>query len=304
MDDDNIIKDKLLFSPCIICGCDSHEEICDIAISPLLISSKLVRCKECGFYYANPRLKEEVEEEHYKKRYHENENIDYWYEGRIDVFKRSFHEISKFVNKGSLLDVGCGMGYFMDLARNNGWEVKGVEISDSAVNYAKEKLGLDVIKADLRDTQLETDYFDVATMWNVLDQIYDPRFTLIELNRILKKEGYLFMRVSNLNFHLGLLRLYNGLKHLFRGIKSPPVVFHLYSFDKNSIKRLLNSTGFSKVIVKTESLGVNQPYILKVFGKKIEGIIRKLFDLGASVIYLLSFGKIIISPSLFVIART
>lgn len=290
----------MIFTVCNICGSDKYREICDIEISPILAPSKLVKCAKCGFYYASPRLSREAEEDYYKRRYHEE---CFQYENRIEVFKRSFHEIGKFLKKGRLIDVGCGMGHFMALARNNGWEVKGVEISDYAINYAQERFKLDIIKGSLRDAQFETEYFDAATAWNVLDQIYDPRADLIELNRILKKGGYLFIRVPNLHFNLMLHRLYNGLKPLFRGIERLPSVFHLYSFDKNSIRRLLESTGFSSVIVKAEASNVDVARFGGVFGRKKEIFIRKLFDLETRIVYFLSFGKIIMAPSIFIIAQ-
>ncbi len=281
------------FISCNICGSDKYREVCDIRIAPLTTPSKLVRCEGCGLFYANPRLEREAEEEYYRKRYHEDYGEDYWYERRIDVFKRALRRIEGFIKHGKLIDVGCGKGYFMDLAKNNGWEVKGVEISDSAVDHARQKLKLDVVKGGLRDAHLEAEYFDVATMWNVLDHMRDPRSDLIEINRILKKGGYFFIRVSNLYFHLRLFRLCKGA----------PSVFHLYSFDKDSIRKLLESTGFSDVIVRTEPMGLSVRGLVNVFGKKGEGLARRLLDFGAKVIYLLTLGNIVASPSIFVIAR-
>lgn len=305
VDDNSIAKGELVFTSCNICGFDKYDEICDIKISPLLVPSKLVKCKKCGFFYANPRLERKTEEDYYRKHYHEIQGKDYWYEGRIDVFRRSLREIGRFLKKGKLIDVGCGMGYFMDLARTKGWEVKGVEISDFGVGYARENLALDVSKGDLKDAGFETEYFDAATMWNVLDQVYDPKANLIELNRILKKGGYLFVRVPNLYLHLKLFKLYNynRLKIVFRGIANVPLVFHLYPFDKNSIRNLLESTGFSNVLVKTDPMNLEIPSFFNLFGRKIERIIRKSFDLVANLIYFLTLGKIVVSPSIFVIAR-
>jgi ubiquinone/menaquinone biosynthesis C-methylase UbiE len=202
-----------------------------------------------------------------------------------------------------LIDIGCGMGFFIDLAKSHGWEVKGVEISDYAVGYAREKLQLDVIKSSLQEAHFETEYFDVATMWNVLDQLYDPKTNLKELNRILKKGGYVFARVSNLQFHLNLLGLYKRIRFLFKKIVVSPLVFHLYSFDKNSIIKLLESAGFSNVVVRMESLSTNNPILLKMFGDKGEVVVRMVTCAVVKIIYFLSFGRIIVSPSIFVIAR-
>ncbi|MEK6732417.1 MAG: methyltransferase domain-containing protein, partial [Candidatus Omnitrophota bacterium] len=176
---------------------------------------------------------------------------------------------------------------------------RGVEISDTAVDHARRDLGLDVFKGNISEACFEAGYFDVATLWNVLDQIYDPRSNLIELNRILKKGGYIFMRMPNLDFHLMLYKPYL----LLRFLPSCPAVFHLYSFNKYSIRCLLESTGFYNVIVKTEPIGYKVPHFVQIVGDKREKPIRKLFDMGAYIIDILTFGQIIISPSIFVIAR-
>jgi ubiquinone/menaquinone biosynthesis C-methylase UbiE len=290
----------MVFTSCNICACNRYREVCDIKISPTLTPSKLVKCVECGFYYANPRLSQESEEDYYKVRYHEE---CFRYEDRAEIFKMSLCEIGRFIKKGKLIDVGCGMGNFMDLAKSNGWEVKGVEISDYAVNYARERFKLDVTKGSLRDARFEREYFDAATMWNVLDQTYDPKADLTELNRILKKGGYLFIRVPNIPFNLMLQKFYNRLRPLFRGVRRSPSVFHLYSFDKNSIKRLLKSAGFSSVIVKPAPSNIGVARFSGMFDRKKEISIKKLFDLEAGIVYFLSFGKIIMASSIFIIAQ-
>lgn len=303
MRDDTKAKEMLEFASCNICGSNRYYELYDIKISPTLTPSKLVKCKECGFIYANPRPKRETEEDYYRRRYHEIQGIEWWYGGRIYPFRRVFKKMRKFLDKGKLIDVGCGMGFFMDLARSTGWEVKGVEISDFAANYAQERLKIDVVKSHLKDAHLEAEYFDAATMWNVLDQIYDPKENLVELNRILKKGGYIFMRMPNLYFHLKVFKLYHFFKVIFKNIENPLSVFHLYSFDKNSIKNLLESTGFCNVIVRPEAMGINVQRFIRIFDTKLEPIVRKFFDFAAEVVYYLTFGKVVVSPSIFVIAR-
>jgi ubiquinone/menaquinone biosynthesis C-methylase UbiE len=290
------------FANCNICGCANFKEISAIKISPTLTPSKLVRCSRCGFFYANPRLSKEAEEKHYKEVYHEKEPVNYWFEGRLALFKRALNLIEKFMHSGNLLDVGCGMGFFMDLARTRGWGVKGIEMSDFAVSHAREKLGLDVINAEPKGANLQAEYYDVITMWNVLDQIYDPKNTLLELNRFLKKGGYVFLRVSNLSFHISLSRLYKVFSFLSKDADIFPV-FHLYSFDKNSLRRLFKETGFSVVAINPDSMEANNSYLIKLFGKRTEVVLRKVTDFISGSLYLLSLGRIVLSPSIIAIAR-
>ncbi|MEK9150351.1 MAG: glycosyltransferase, partial [Candidatus Desantisbacteria bacterium] len=136
--------EKMIYASCNICGSNRYQEICDIQISPFLAQSKLVKCSVCSFFYANPRLDKKEEEEYYIKYYHEIEEESspgYWCERRIGTFKKSLSIINKFIKNGRLIDLGCGKGYFMELAKNQGWEARGVEISDTAVDHARRDLG-------------------------------------------------------------------------------------------------------------------------------------------------------------------
>jgi len=300
---EDIPNGRMVFASCNICGSDEYREICGIEINPTMVPSKLVKCKRCGLFYANPRLNREAEEDYYKVRYLQDIGKNYWYGGRINVLRKSLREMCGFFEKsGRLIDVGCGMGYFMDLARGKGWETAGVEISDLAVDHAREELGLDVRKGNLGEAMFEKESFDAATMWNVLDQLYDPRGALMELNRMLKKGGYLFIRVQNNYFHLKLYRFSNVSGRSFKNFTDHFAIFHPYSFNKDSIKRLLESTGFSGVIVKPESVSLGHFFNVNALTWAIK-ILMKSVDLAARIVFFITLGRIVISPSIFVIAK-
>ena len=65
-------------------------------------------------------------------------------------------------DKGSLLDVGCGLGYFSGLAKSSGWEVSGTDISEAAVKQAKIRFGLNVFHGELNKVEFAEDGFDVV----------------------------------------------------------------------------------------------------------------------------------------------
>ncbi len=305
MQNGDVAKGAMIRSRCDICGSGEYGEICRVEISPTSVGSKLVRCRDCGFFYANPPPARESEENYYKTRYHEDQSDGYWYEGRIDVFKRSLGRMGKFLkDSGALVDVGCGMGYFMDMAGSRGWETAGVDISDSGIRHAKDTLNLNVVRGSLRDAGFKENYFDAATLWNTLDQIYDPKDTLIEINRVLKKGGFVFIRVPNLSFHLKLFRFSKAVKYILNLKREDTItVFHLYSFDQRSIRNILKAAGFCNVRVRTEPIGVNVPDFVNVFGPRKEKIMRIFLDACANILYYTTLGRAILSPSLFVVAQ-
>ena len=96
-------------------------------------------------------------------------------------------------NKGRLLDIGAGTGDFLLVAKNDGWKTTGVEPSDRAKSIAKSK-GISFVE---KTAELESQSFDVISMWHVLEHIPDLEIQIKELKRLLKPTGTLIVAVPN-----------------------------------------------------------------------------------------------------------
>jgi 2-polyprenyl-3-methyl-5-hydroxy-6-metoxy-1,4-benzoquinol methylase len=138
-------------------------------------------------------------------------------------------------NKGSLLDIGAGTGHFLDLAQKNNWKVKGIEPNDGAKKIASEK-GISFIE---NVQSLESNSFDVITMWHVLEHVYDLEEQIELLKRVLKKEGTLIIAVPN--FHSYDAKYYKQFWAAF------DVPRHLWHFSKKSIKKLFQDKNMKVV---------------------------------------------------------
>lgn len=138
-------------------------------------------------------------------------------------------------NKGSLLDIGAGTGHFLDLAQKNNWKVKGIEPNDGAKKIASQK-GISFIE---NVQSLESNSFDVITMWHVLEHVYDLEEQIEQLKRILKKDGTLIIAVPN--FHSYDAKYYKQFWAAF------DVPRHLWHFSKKSIKKLFQDKNMEVV---------------------------------------------------------
>src|SRR5207237_7317322 len=99
---------------------------------------------------------------------------------------------------GNFLDVGCGLGFFMDGVRSQcNWRVFGVEFSAAAVDFARAELGLEVKQGELSEVEYPNVFFDYIQLHNVLEHVIDPMKLLKECRRILKPTGELHLRVPN-----------------------------------------------------------------------------------------------------------
>jgi len=161
---------------------------------------KIVKCLDCGLVYAHPQPSEEHLDAVYKEGYFNGScHSDYLMEKKLYLhrFQERLKEISSFKTQGKLLDVGCAVGYFLETARQAGWEVSGVEISDFAAEQAK-KAGIDVFAGKLEEAEYPDQHFDVVTLWHVLEHMKDPSGSLQETHRILNNGGLLAIELPNM----------------------------------------------------------------------------------------------------------
>ena len=128
--------------------------------------------------------------------------------------------------KGKILDVGAGTGDFLSVAKKDGWQITGIEPNDKAKATAISK---GITFAHNLDS-LEDNSFDAITMWHVLEHVPDVEKQIIDLKRLLKPNGTIFIAVPNFNSFDA--NYYGGFWAAF------DVPRHLWHFSKTAIKKL------------------------------------------------------------------
>ena len=172
--------------------------------------------------------------------------------------KQELHRVDavvKLINSGKkILDIGVGEGGLLIKASEKGFtQLYGIDISSKNIEIAKKKIkaNLSVHNIDEK-TKFKNNSFEVVTLVAVLEHIFDVNFVLEEINRILKKGGFLIIEVPNLSF------LPRRIKVLLGGVPrtgygaSDYDIGHLHYFSQNSLKQLLQERGF-KVIYQGQS---------------------------------------------------
>jgi 2-polyprenyl-3-methyl-5-hydroxy-6-metoxy-1,4-benzoquinol methylase len=98
----------------------------------------------------------------------------------------------------NLLDIGCGTGEFLVTAKKNNWLVSGVEPNENARIRSEEKIGVKVF-SNLDELVLsgKKNYFDVISLWHVLEHVSDYNQYINQLKKLLKKDGVLIIAVPN-----------------------------------------------------------------------------------------------------------
>jgi SAM-dependent methyltransferase len=104
----------------------------------------------------------------------------------------------EFETPGTILDLGCGSGWFLDSMRSRGWKTYGVEISEQAAVLGKSQ-GLQICCGNLQDANFSSEFFDYVRANHSFEHISCPNETLDEIYRILKPQGKLLICVPNIN---------------------------------------------------------------------------------------------------------
>jgi SAM-dependent methyltransferase len=163
---------------------------------------RMVRCVGCELHYLNPQPSVAELQRHYPADYDPFDTPQpgqsSWLRGLGVEYglKKRCRAVTRYKTEGSLLEIGCANGLFLDAMRRTGrWEVHGVEVSKSAVRQARERLALDVCHGTLEDARFPSGRFDAVAMWDVLEHVHRPKNTLLEIRRVLKPDGLLVCRV-------------------------------------------------------------------------------------------------------------
>ena len=154
-------------------------------------------------------------------------------------------EFSKYRLRNHLLDVGCGAGLLLQIARENGWNAHGLDVSESSVKHVR-TLGLEVFQGELNQAGFETERFDVITAVEFVEHLVDPMTVVSEVHRVLRPGGLFWLTTP----HAGSLTA--RLKGLSWRSISPPE--HLQLFSIEGMRKLLLRAGFRDVHFETTGI--------------------------------------------------
>jgi 2-polyprenyl-3-methyl-5-hydroxy-6-metoxy-1,4-benzoquinol methylase len=176
------------FSSCLLCNSSN--------IVPLekYKNAYLVKCQDCSFVFSNKRPNLDELKECYGK-YPTDFDISPITIARYEDLLKKFEPFRKTNN---ILDVGCGEGYFLDIAKKNKWNVYGTEFREDAAKRCSEK-DIKMHNGILNTLQCPTEHFDIITSFEVLEHINNPREEAGLFVKLLRPGGLLYITTPNFN---------------------------------------------------------------------------------------------------------
>tara|TARA_B100000686_G_C16751868_1_gene953042 strand:- start:1119 stop:2042 length:924 start_codon:yes stop_codon:yes gene_type:complete len=220
----------------------SIEEIKKIYLSSsdYKIIDQIVKCNKCTLIYLNPRINSNIILKSYQNN--PDENFFSQNQNRYLTFKRSFLKIKKKINFESLnvLDIGSGDGSFLRVLKEQKINYLGIEPNQWLVNKSKLEFDLNIVQGTIEKLPSEKK-FDVITLWDVLEHLTDLNFSMLEIKKIINKDGYLIINVPD----------QDSLARKILRSKWPFYLnVHLYYFNEKTLSLLLKNYNF-KLINKT-----------------------------------------------------
>lgn len=183
--------------------------------------------------------------------YYEFEDYISHTDGKRTLFEKMYHFIKrkairdkvKLINsyqpvKGRILDIGAGTGDFLLECKNQNWEILGIEPNDKAKGIAVGK----GIKFGDTIEKLESNSFDVITMWHVLEHVPDVEHQVAELKRLLKPSGTIIIAVPNFKSY--------DAKYYKEFWAAYDVPRHLWHFSKTAIEKLFDKQNMNLEDIK------------------------------------------------------
>jgi 2-polyprenyl-3-methyl-5-hydroxy-6-metoxy-1,4-benzoquinol methylase len=224
------------------------------------------KCPDCNIIFQNPFPLETDFDNLYPDNYYahvESEQIPFltrmlqsFLQGKARLFafflsKRLFPYLDIVKKSHKILDIGCGKGLFLDVLKKLGKETHGLEPDVNAMKIL-EKHG-HCFHKDI--SSIESDSFDVVTMFQVFEHLEEPEVWIREISRILKSGGSFILETPNAASRLA------KNKNFWRALEFPR---HLILHSPNSIRQLFASKNLqTQVLTRVSPTDIKETFFLK-----------------------------------------
>lgn len=244
---------KSLWISCNACGTDAFTELSDVD------SWKIGRCNNCSMIYLNPMPFFEPSTEFSEM------SLDFQYtqfqhelsQQVLDHDTQQFHQHIQIMSRlaghdiqpGKFLDIGCGSGSSVRVAKDLGWDAVGVDIDTKLIALGREKLDVDIRNVPLLESGFEANQFNFIRLRDVIEHLPNPYDVLLEVKRLLVPGGFALIATPNEDALPTQLRLFMGGKRDTVATVAPP--HHVHGFTPKTLKRILDRAGLKVCQLKT-----------------------------------------------------
>lgn len=253
----------------------------------LFHTSNVTRCGTCGFVMLDPQPDDAILAKIYGETYFigngaaETRNMNDWLKRgtaklQLAEIEAALYPAQQNNSALTLLEIGCGLGNFLHEAHQQGYKVRGIDVSESAVARANTTLGAPLVQVGhLETADFTLESFDVVVMADVIEHVRDPKAFIGLVKDLVKPDGLIFVAVPSLDSLSAKLMGRHWMEFKLE---------HLYYFDKATLTRLLSEAGFIDIRIRPGRKLLNLYYIIEHFNKFPVTILSLLLRLVGLVI--------------------
>lgn len=284
------------FEQCPDCSTQSFGFIGQFVYYSTLVN--LLECHNCGLVFTDTRIDSEVISAHFEHAYKDEE---YFVHRRHRIFQQIVRIADETLQAGGrVLDIGGAKGHLLSVLKIRRPDLRLVlnDISKDACDYAKSIYGFQTIVGGIDKLEEASSRFDLVILSDVI--YYEPELRRLwnVLPRLVSEHGTIVIRVPN---KLALIRSWQFLNRVMARSASSEMQDnirffnpeHLFVFSRQYLSMRLKNIGFERVLSK--------PSELLISGRN--DWMRPLLYYVCKAISILSFERIVITPSMLVIAK-
>lgn len=276
---------------CVVCGHSQSSVVFEE------FGIDVLRCQQCGHVYSSYQA-----DQHFDGYFGERvpPGDHFWWNQAHSRMYTDFCNRFLAGQKGRLLDVGCGLGFFVKKVSSlPDWYAHGCETSKAAVDFAQRELGLASVRhGPVEECGYPDNYFDIVTLWDVLEHVPEPDPLLSFLRAPLKDDGMLFIHTPNVNIQLPKARMIRFLRGMHPSLHYLEAKDHVNLYSMDTLTRVLRSTGYRDIkfthLPPIQSLSGSRNRVLMLVKNSVYQISRVLFHM--------SLGRLNLD-NLFVVAK-
>lgn len=249
----------MTFNYCPVCGSDTFYKTGKPCGHGEDSKFDEMQCKKCKLRWVEPMPTEDEIDEYYRNYYARRRKT-----GKLNcqettlskiyrsiTFKKSrdriyIRRLDKYTGRGLFLDFGCGEGELLIIAKNRGWNVTGIEYSVEIKEELAE-FGINVINTNnLSGAGLKENSVDCISSTHVIEHIINHEKFFSEVKKYLSPGGIFATKVpSGTSLRAKLNLSYWHLTFPYE---------HLWGFDINNYRLLLEKNGFDILYIKDSFL--------------------------------------------------
>ncbi len=291
---------------CASCGSERSTSRYDFG------AQQILRCVGCGLLFIHPLPSEEETRAVYGETYFQNEQFlgggnDALF-GYADYVSERFNKQPQYADiareithllppvgarRPRLLEVGCGFGYFLDVAFEENFDVSGLEFNPHAVERLRRKYAFPIACGALEHADLAPGGLDAAVLFDVIEHLRDPFTALDRLREGLAPHGVLVL--STVDAESWTSRLIGKRLEDFRRTRE-----HLFFFGRQTMRDVLAKHGFDVLAIRSIGHTFDLAFLLDrltLYNEPLFGTLRRAViavGLGSMQIYLNPLTKMIV----------